>query len=180
MSIIETRTKILEAAAHVIQSDGILSFTLEKVAKQAGVSKGGLLYHYPSKEKLVSGMVEYIEENYIKSIKKHAEKDTLKKGKWTRAFIKGSFEKNTPNKPMDAGLMAAVVVNRDLLKPIQEAYQHWQSRIDEDEIDVIDATILRLAVDGLWFSEIFDLAPLEEKQREEVLKRLLELTKGKK
>jgi len=177
MSVFETRTKILEAASYIIQSDGILSFTLEKVAKQAGISKGGLLYHYPSKEALVSGMVKYLKQNYTKSIEENANQDTMQKGRWTRSFIKGSFEKNNPDKYMNAGLMAAASVNRDLLKPIQDAYEHWQDCINNDQIDPINSTILRLAVDGLWLSEIFDLAPLDEEKHQEVLERLIELTK---
>lgn len=177
MSADKTRSKILEASAYVIQTNGILSFTLEAVAKQAGVSKGGLLYHFPSKEALVSGMVKHIMQNYIENIENNADQDTSQHGRWTRSFIRGSFEKSNPDKYMNAGLMAAAVVNKDLLKPVQDAYEQWQTRINNDEIDAIDSTILRLAVDGLWFSEIFDLAPLEKNHRQQVLERLIELTK---
>lgn len=177
MSANDTRSKILEAAAFIIQSHGILSFTLEAVAKQAGVSKGGLLYHFPSKEALVAGMVEHLMQNYIKSIEKNADHDTLQHGRWTRSFIRGSFEQSTPDKHMNAGLMAAAVVNRELLKPVQDAYKQWQDRINDDFLDPVNSTILRLAVDGLWFSEIFDLAPLERDHRQRVLERLIQLTK---
>lgn len=177
MSADNTRSKILEAAAYIIQTNGILSFTLEAVAKQAGVSKGGLLYHFPSKEALVSGMVEHLMQNYIENIEKNANQDTLPYGRWTRSFIRGSFEKSNPDKYMNAGLMAAAAVNRELLEPVQEAYEQWQTRINNDQLDSIDSTILRLAVDGLWFSEIFDLAPLEKQHRQRVLERMIQLTK---
>ncbi|HLR03556.1 MAG TPA: TetR/AcrR family transcriptional regulator [Virgibacillus sp.] len=177
MSVNETRSKILEAAAYIIQSKGILSFTLEAVAKQANVSKGGLLYHFPSKEALVAGMVEHLMKNYIESIERNAKEDTSQHGRWTRSFIRGSFEQSTPDKHMNAGLMAAAAVNRELLEPVQDAYDLWQKRINEDQLDPIDSTILRLAVDGLWFSEIFDLSPLEKDHRQRVLERLITLTK---
>jgi AcrR family transcriptional regulator len=38
--------------------------TLEAVAREADVSKGGLLYHFPSKEALISGMVRRLIEGY--------------------------------------------------------------------------------------------------------------------
>src|SRR5699024_9076109 len=117
-----TRSKILEAAAFIIQSQGILSFTLEAVAKQAGISKGGLLYHFPSKEALVAGMVEHLTQDYIENIEKNADQDTEQHGRWTRSFIRGSFEQHAPDEHMNAGLMAAAVVNRELLEPVQEAY----------------------------------------------------------
>ncbi|HLR53138.1 MAG TPA: TetR/AcrR family transcriptional regulator [Pseudogracilibacillus sp.] len=176
MSASDTRSKILNAAAYIIQTDGILSFTLEAVAKRAGVSKGGLLYHFPSKEALVSGMVEHLMQNYIKNIERNANQDNLEHGKWTRSFIRGSFEQSNPDEYMNAGLMAAAAVNRELLKPVQDTYEQWQERINDDGLDSINSTILRLAVDGLWFSEIFNLAPLEESHRKLILERLIKLT----
>ena len=36
------RSKILEAAARVVQREGIRSFTYDAVAEEAGLTKGGL------------------------------------------------------------------------------------------------------------------------------------------
>ena len=38
----------------------------------------------------------------------------------------------------------------------------------------MDATIIRLAVDGLWLSEIFGISAIDEKMREQVIQRLKE------
>jgi AcrR family transcriptional regulator len=43
--------------AQVVQARGAGSLTLEAVADVAGVSKGGLLYHFPTKDALIDGMV---------------------------------------------------------------------------------------------------------------------------
>ena len=48
--------RILDAAEELICSRGIAGFTLDGVAQVAGVSKGGLLYHFRSKDSLISGM----------------------------------------------------------------------------------------------------------------------------
>ncbi|GAA0591406.1 TetR/AcrR family transcriptional regulator [Virgibacillus siamensis] len=173
----DTRHKILKAASNIVQQDGILDLTLEAAAEQAGVSKGGLLYHFPSKDALIEGMVQHLFENYAVNIKKEADQDPVQKGRWTRAFIKETYQQSTPDKNMDAGLMAAAAINPDLLKPVQDAYEEWQQNIEQDGFDPINATVLRLAVDGLWFSEIFGLAPLEKSQRKLVLERLIQLTK---
>jgi AcrR family transcriptional regulator len=44
-----TRENILRAANLVVVEEGVSRMTLEAVAREAGVSKGGLLYHFPSK-----------------------------------------------------------------------------------------------------------------------------------
>ncbi|WP_415841676.1 TetR/AcrR family transcriptional regulator, partial [Paenibacillus macerans] len=52
------RNAILQAAAKVARESGVEHLTLDAVAQEAGVSKGGLLYHFPNKEELISGMVK--------------------------------------------------------------------------------------------------------------------------
>ncbi|GAB4073764.1 TetR/AcrR family transcriptional regulator [Barrientosiimonas marina] len=177
MSKQETQDKILEAAAGIVQSDGILDLTLEGTAKRAGISKGGLLYHFPSKDALIGGMIQHLMQRYKDFINQEASDDPSQQGKWTRSFIKGTFQQSSADESMDAGLMAAAGINPDLLKPVQEAYQGWQSNIEHDGLEPVNATILRLAVDGLWFSEIFGLAPLNETRRQRVLERLIQLTR---
>src|SRR5687767_9360847 len=53
-----TRDKILEAAAELVGDVGARRLTLDAVAERAGLSKGGLLYNFPSKDALLQGMVE--------------------------------------------------------------------------------------------------------------------------
>ena len=55
MKSVQTRARIRVAAAKVIERDGAGHLTLEKVAAEADLSKGGLLYHYPSKDALLQG-----------------------------------------------------------------------------------------------------------------------------
>lgn len=46
---------------------------------------------------------------------------------------------------------------------LRESYQDWQNHIESDGLDEVDATIIRLAVDGLWLSEIFGISAIDEK-----------------
>src|SRR5699024_11009943 len=128
-------------------------------------------------EALVAGMVEHLMKNYIESSERNAKEDTSQHGRWTRSFIRGSFEQSTPDKHMNAGLMAAAAVNRELSEPVQDAYDLWKERIYEYQLVSVYSTSLRLVVDGVWFSEIFDLSLLEKDHRQRVLERLITLTK---
>ena len=46
--------------------------------------------------------------------------------------------------------------NKALLLPLKSLYEDWQSQIVNDGLDEVDATIIRLAVDGLWLSEVLE------------------------
>ncbi|MEJ6554497.1 helix-turn-helix domain containing protein [Microbacterium esteraromaticum] len=50
------RERVLDAYQSILIADGERAATLEAVAREAGVSKGGLLYHFASKEGLTAGL----------------------------------------------------------------------------------------------------------------------------
>lgn len=52
------REEILDAAFEVIRDDGIAAVTFDSVAEAAGLTKGGLVYHFPSKEALLVALHE--------------------------------------------------------------------------------------------------------------------------
>ena len=52
-----TKDHILDALEQLLITGGERAATVEAVAVAAGVSKGGLLYHFGSKDKLVAGLI---------------------------------------------------------------------------------------------------------------------------
>ncbi|WP_454191812.1 hypothetical protein [Paenibacillus sp. Marseille-Q7038] len=62
--------------------------------------------------------------------------------------------------------------NPSLLDRMQEMYRVITNGISNDGGDVIDSTIVRLAADGLWFSEIYGLGKMDEDTKEKVIKKL--------
>jgi AcrR family transcriptional regulator len=56
----ETRERLLNGALKILSKKGYAGFRLAEVSNVAGVSRGGLIHHYPSKEILVAGVLEYI------------------------------------------------------------------------------------------------------------------------
>lgn len=50
------REKVLDAYEALLIAEGERAATLEAVAREAGVSKGGLLYHFASKDDLSTGL----------------------------------------------------------------------------------------------------------------------------
>lgn len=166
------KIEILEAAAKVVAEQGIFNLTFEAVAKEAGLSKGGLLYHFPSKEVLVAEMVKHLANNYRFKIDDSATADAVDKGKWTRAYVDVTFNNTYHNPDMHAGLLAAKAINPDLMEPMQEVYKEWQEAVDHDEIDPTLATIIRLAADGMWLADLFDINPISDEKKKKVYNTL--------
>lgn len=55
---VQRRAEILDGAIRLIAQEGYYRFTLEELARCSGVSKGGLLHHFPSKEQLLLAVLE--------------------------------------------------------------------------------------------------------------------------
>lgn len=174
------RIQLLQAAATIVDEQGSEYLTLDAVAKKAGVSKGGLLYHFENKFALIQGLVDHADELYRHNVNEHVQTDETEQGKWARAFIEATRAHRDENGTITSGMLAAQGINSHLLSPLQDTYQEWQHNIENDGLDKVDATIIRLAVDGLWLSEIFGLDAIDESMREKVLNRLTEYTNAEK
>lgn len=179
MPRVSKRQKLLEAAALIVKEKGSDALTLDAVAKKAEVSKGGLLYHFSTKEALVEALVQHMNDIYKENVEGFVAKEGDADGKWSRAFINVMRDKSAKNKNTTAGMLAAQGINPELLKPLQDTYANWQHHMEHDGLDPVDATILRLAADGLWLSEIFGLGVLPQTLREQVLERLEEQSRPK-
>jgi AcrR family transcriptional regulator len=174
-----TREVILQAADRVVVEEGVAGMTLEAVAREAGVSKGGLLYHYPSKEALIRGMIGRLIEGFRDALgREFAEERASTSGRWSRAYIRASFDEDRWYLEVSAGLLAAVAEDPTLLDPLRKAFEDGQRWAERDGLDPAVATLVRLAADGLFFAELLGFAPPEGQLRERVLEALLQLTKG--
>lgn len=56
----ETRRKILDAAVQQLAQRGYAGLRTTDVAEAAGVSKGALTHHFPSKDELVQAVIEHV------------------------------------------------------------------------------------------------------------------------
>jgi AcrR family transcriptional regulator len=171
-----TREILLDAACRLVLRQGVAQLTLDAVAAAAGVSKGGLLYHFPSKEALIQGMVEHLLNETGKRIAGETSQAADAPGKWVRAYVRTTFEPNPLEREMSAGLLAAIATNPELLEPLRANYRKWQASVEDDGLDPALATVIRLAADGLWFAELFDLAPPDPALRTQIYDTLLRLS----
>jgi AcrR family transcriptional regulator len=170
----DTRGRLLDAAVAVVRRDGAQSLTLDAVAAQAGVSKGGLLYHFRSKRDLLDGMVERWLAEWQQQIDAGSGEAGFLTGYVHATHLGGA---GPQEREAEFGLMAALIAEPAVLEVVRERYRDWQARAVEGVDDPVEATVARLATDGLWFADLLGFAPPEGELREQVLARLLELAR---
>jgi len=160
----DTRAKLLDAAGAVIRRDGPQALTLDAVAAQAGVSKGGLLYHFKSKRELLDGLVDRWMDDFQRDI-------DAESGNFARRYVAA----NDGAHAEEVGMLAALVADPQVLAAVRDRHETWQDRVASEGGDPVDATVARLAADGLWLADLLGTAPPRGQLRERVLARLLEL-----
>ena len=57
-----TRKKLLDSAYEILLGQGHAGLRFSRVSEEAGISRGGLLHHYPSKEDLIAAVYERVIE----------------------------------------------------------------------------------------------------------------------
>jgi AcrR family transcriptional regulator len=158
-----TKRRILGAAERVVLRDGVGHLTLEAAATEAGLSKGGVLYHYPTRDALVAAMVTRIIAEFEEDIATHlpdaGSPGAGVPGAYARAYVLATLAPADPGQErLGAALLAAAAAEPALLVPLQEAADGWQARLVDDGLDPVLATVIRLACDGLWLCDLFGLA----------------------
>jgi squalene-hopene/tetraprenyl-beta-curcumene cyclase len=169
---LSTRELILDTASELIAREGIGKLTLDRVARDAGISKGGLLYHYASKEQLIVDLVASLVARFDQKLA-DAGRESVGAGHKTQGFIEATVSAGSGAL---AVLLAALSSDPALLDPLRQQYRTWQKSIANDGIDPTRATVARLAAEGLWFSEALGLAPPAPEQRQNVIRQILKLT----
>jgi AcrR family transcriptional regulator len=170
------REDILEAASQVVRAQGVAHLTLEGVAQEAGVSKGGLLYHFSNKEALITGMLDlYLERFEAQVAQTMAELPEATRGRWLRAFIHVSFREGVEDPSLAASVLAAMVGNPDLLQRLRSHYILWMERALAEGIPRKTVLLVMQATDGLWYSDLLGMSLLDEEDRRQMMARLLQM-----
>ena len=81
-------SRLLDVAGELVAESGVMALTLDAVAKRAGVSKGGLLHHFPSKHALLMAMVEDISSRFMGQVAEQAGRDPDAHGRSARAYVR--------------------------------------------------------------------------------------------
>ena len=183
MAANRARDRILDSAEARLLKQGPRGLVLEAVARDAGVSKGGLLYHFPSKEALVSGLVSRMLDGFDEAQDQLAERDRERPGAWTRAYLASTVTERGVPADSSAQLMAGILAVLDTGSPeldvLRERFGRWHRRIEADDIEPTRATIVRLAADGLWLSELLGLPALPPETSARVVAALREMSRGR-
>lgn len=146
----------MQAAMSVLQTQGAAALTLDMVAKQAQVSKGGLLHHYPSKERLIEALLRYLYDEFETCVQALYDQDSEPDapGRWARAYARASFDPTELPIQVSVSLAAYLKDNEQLRDLMQKDLAIWEARLASDGISPARAAVIRLVSDSYWMERL--------------------------
>lgn len=156
-----TRDRLLDAAESVIIEQGVTAMTLDAVAAQAKVSKGGLLYHFPSKDDVVMGMVVRVASIIQERFAAGLAAEPPGRGRHARTLLSMMLDTEGslfPRLQRVAGpLLGAITSNPKRLEPMQRFFKKVQQGMIEDGLTADRSWLVLATLDGLKFWRVFGI-----------------------
>jgi AcrR family transcriptional regulator len=164
-----SRERILDAAAELVRELGAARLTLDAVAERAELSKGGLLYNFPSKDALLHAMLERIVEAAHAEKEKQLRNHAGEPNAHARASIETALRIRETIRGIDNGILAASAENPKLLDHVRDAIAEQWKELKENSDDPDRAALGWLAIEGLGSLEMHGLSPLTAADRKAVI-----------
>ena len=165
-----SRQRILEAASELAHDVGASNISLDAVAERAGISKGGLLYNFPTKlellQALVARHVELMEAQTLEALNE--------RGGGPSALIHAVLDASCivepdTQRPKPTGVLAAIAEDPQLIDPIREYHRRLVRRLREASPTPERAVIAFLVLEGLHAQNLFEINALTQEDQDRVL-----------
>lgn len=166
------RPHLLEAAETIVIEEGAARLTLDAVARRAGVSKGGVLYHFPNKDALLGALVERMTEAFEALLSGAAVPSADSATGRLQAYVRACDAADQRLSQIASALLPALFENRSLLAPMREFYRKHYQQLKRLPVGFEQGAIVTLALDGMWMMEMLgvsQLTPAQEKRIRRVL-----------
>jgi AcrR family transcriptional regulator len=157
---------LLDAAEAVVARQGIASLTIDAVAAEAGMSKGGVLHHFPSKDRLVEAMVVRSAEGWRAHFSRAYELMPPGPGRMARALLhhclSGTKGWTRDLQRGSSACFAALAQNPSLIAPMREVYSDLQERLAHDGLPPGVGEAVGATINGLWLYWVLGLVPVNQ------------------
>jgi AcrR family transcriptional regulator len=143
------REKVLDAFERILIDEGERAATMDAAARAAGVSKGGLLYHFASKDALETGLIDRLAALVDEDI---AAIESAPEGP-VAYFLRSSVMEDAP---LDRAIIAASRLaqsgNAPALAALNDMRSRWEDVLRPHTRDTAALDLVMLVSDGLYFN----------------------------
>ncbi|GGS60436.1 MULTISPECIES: TetR/AcrR family transcriptional regulator [Streptomyces] len=167
------RSQILEAATRVVQREGVKSVTFDSVAAEAGLTKGGLLYHFASRDDLVLAIHQHLADQWEADLVAAAGKPATEATRDERlaAYTQVAIQSATRAELLLMLEGSTDAAHSAVWEAVTERWAPPPASAGDDPA-TLDRFIVRLAADGLWLYDSLTSQQLTSEMRRAVAERI--------
>lgn len=143
------RERVLDAYESLLISEGERAATLDAVAKAAGVSKGGLLYHFGSKDDLTAGLVQRLAALTDEDLARMRDAPEGPVAYYLRTSV---MEDDALDRALIAATRLAQGGSPAASTALRESRRRWAEQIRPHVRDETALDLVMLLSDGLYFN----------------------------
>jgi AcrR family transcriptional regulator len=144
------RDRILDAAESVILDSGGRSFTLDAVAERAGISKGGLVYSFATKDGLVRAALEREIARFQEAVDRRLDGKPVEPFELVLAHIEEALDEDDAATRKAAFLVTALVHAPDMMEPARCYYRALLDPLLAEPGEAHEVRNALLAVEGVF------------------------------
>lgn len=169
------RRALLDEAARITLEQGLSKVTFQAVADAVGVTKGGVMHHFATKDTLILEVFYDAMAKFEAEVNAAMAKDPVSYGSFTRAYIDATIslgEKGQAEFNSQATLYVLMLGDRML----RERWAEWSN----EQLKKYAATdnsetlcMVRLVADGIWLS---DFSGIDISDKASIRERLINMT----
>jgi len=173
----DTRRALLTAAGDAIRTKGVHA-SLDDVAHQAGVSKGGLIYHFASKDELILELARDLLTAFRTDLTNHLDPTDTTPGRLTRAYLRTLL---TPTEDETAARESIALITQLMTIPAvadlaRREADIIKAELDEDGLPPDVLTLVISAADGISSAPLWG-ATADSAEHHELIRRLAQITR---
>ena len=163
------RDRILDAAEAVILESGGQSFTLDAVAARAGISKGGLVYSFATKDELLHAALEREMARFRKAVHRRLGEGPTEPVELVLAHIEEALDEDDASTQKAAFLVTALVHAPDMLEPVRRYYRELLDPLRSKGGDMHEVRHALLAVEGIFLLRGLGFVEISADEQKSVL-----------
>ncbi|MFP4635850.1 MAG: TetR/AcrR family transcriptional regulator [Nitriliruptoraceae bacterium] len=153
------RQHFLDAAASLVGDEGAGELTFDRLAQLTGASKGGLLYHFPTKRDLVAALLEHTFDRF-EALMDARTADDPRRFAWAHAYVDATFDLTISRPELLAASLIDPEDGHEVLRACGERIAGWQQRMVREGLPEGLAAAVRYACDGWWTLSALEVGPV--------------------
>lgn len=148
------RQKVIDASRQIVMERGAGALTYDEIAQVSGVTRGGITYHFPTKQRLLQALVEQDIDQWIQLEETSTLCGCPAEAAELVAFLRAHTAEEPDRRRFVTGMLSAATLDPPVLDPAREYSRERLDALEPSEPN-LRLEILRLAAIGLFWSDLF-------------------------